>query len=90
MRHFLALVPLLALAACVQPETPAEPPAADACGASKYEGLIGQPAAVLDNMTFAAGTRIIQPNSPVTMDFRPDRLNVEISKNGRIDKVSCY
>lgn len=90
MRHFLTLVPLLILAACVQPDTPAETPVADACGASKYLGLVGQPSAVLDNMTFAAGTRIIQPNSPVTMDFRPDRLNIEISKNLRIDKVSCY
>lgn len=90
MRRFLTLVPLLALAACVQPQTPAEPPMADSCGAAKYEGLVGQPAAVLDSMTFAAGTRIIQPNSPVTADFSPGRLNVEISKNGRIDKVSCY
>lgn len=90
MRHFLTLLPVLVLAACVQPDQPAQPPADDACGAGKYQGLVGQPASVLDNMTFPAGTRIIQPNSAVTMDFRPDRMNVEISKNGRIDKLSCY
>ncbi len=87
--RYLALAPLLMLAACVEPDPMVNPPA-DACGAVKYEGLIGQPAKVLDNMTFPTGTRIIQPNAPVTMDFRPDRLNIEISNNGRIDKISCY
>lgn len=92
MRHYLALVPMLLLAACVQPETTVVGglPAANACEADKYQGLIGQPASVLDNMSFAAGTRILKPNMPVTMDFSPNRLNIEVSRNGRIDKVSCY
>jgi len=41
-------------------------------------------------MTFPAGTRVINPGDAVTMDFRADRLNIEVGVNGRIDKIGCY
>lgn len=92
MKRLLMTLPLLALTACVQPkgDEAVTNPDPNACGASKYEGLIGQPAAALDKMTFPAGTRILRPNSPMTMDFRPDRLNIEIGKKGTVTKVSCF
>lgn len=79
------------LAAC-EPVPPVEVPAEseDACGAAGYQGLIGQPRDVLAAMTFSAGTRIIGPDQAVTADFRPDRLNIEYGRNGRIDKISCF
>ncbi len=91
MTRFLRYAPLIALMACVPEEQtpPAEPPV-DECAASQYQGLVGQPASVLDKMNFPIGTRIIQPGSAVTMDYRPNRLNVEISTNQRIEKISCY
>ena len=91
MRHaFLACAPLM-LAACVMepPASPAEPDA-DACKAAGYQGLVGQPASVVAQMQFPIGSRVIGPNDPVTADFNPERLNVEIGRNGRIDKVACY
>lgn len=91
MKPAIFLAPLLLLAACVPAEPPVvEEPPRDACGAPRYEVLIGQPATVLTDMTFPAGTRIIQPGSAVTMDFRPDRLNIEIGQNQRVEKVACY
>lgn len=80
------------LAACEPiPVTPPDtPPAADECGAQGYQGLIGQPRTALAAMTFPVGTRVIGPDDAVTADFRPDRLNIEYSRNGRIDKISCY
>ncbi|MRX49694.1 hypothetical protein GI374_04370 [Paracoccus sp. S-4012] len=93
MRRLLLAAPLLALAACVEvvEPPPAEPlPDIDACRATQYQGLIGQPRSILAAMTFPAGTRIIGPGDAVTMDFRVDRLNIEVGTNGRIDKIACY
>lgn len=92
MRALLFALPVALLAGCVQPTPPAVPPEPDrdACKASQYQGLIGQSASVLSAMTFPAGTRIINPGDAITMDFRPDRLNVEIGVNGRIEKIGCY
>lgn len=78
-------VPLLA--ACVQP---AAEGAGDACGAAGYQGLLGQPEAVLRQMQFPASTRIIGPRDAVTDDYRIDRLNFEIGEGGRIEKIACY
>lgn len=59
----------------------AEADANDACGASKVEPWIGKEATVPVRIEVAqaagAGTdRWIYPDSVVTQDFRPDRLNV--------------
>ncbi len=91
MKHLLMLAPALMVAACVQTQEPSvvEPPA-DACKAASLQGLIGQPAAAVEKMSFPAGTRILRPNMPVTADYRVDRLNIEIGKTGKVDKVSCF
>ena len=79
------------LAACEPvPPAPAPAPPGDACGAAGHQGLVGQPREALAAMTFPDGTRIIGPGQPVTADFRPDRLNIEYGRNGRIEKVSCF
>ena len=89
--RILAVLPLLALAACVQPEANSvTKPDPDLCKASGMTGLIGQPKTVLKSMMLPAGSRVIGPNDPVTMDFRPDRLNVEIGADDRIAKIACY
>ena len=80
------------LAACepipTAPTTPDQP--SDECRASAYQGLVGQPREVTTQMTFPVGTRVIGPEDAVTADFRPDRLNIEYGRSGRIDKVSCF
>lgn len=80
------------LAACepvpTAPATPDQP--SDECRASAYQGLVGQPREVTAQMTFPVGTRVIGPEDAVTADFRPDRLNIEYGRTGRIDKVSCF
>lgn len=82
----------LALAAC-KPE--AEAPVAggvppdDACGAAALQGLIGQPASVLAAMTFGPATRVLRPGMAVTMDYSPERLNIELDAAETIIRVSC-
>ena len=52
----LALIPLLALAACIEPAPPAEPePAPDLCNAASMQGLVGQPASVLQDIVYEVG-----------------------------------
>lgn len=86
-----ALIPtlLVLLTACAPPPVSPEPDR-DACGASGYQGLVGQSKSVLATMMLPAGSRVIGPNEAVTMDLRPDRLNVEIGSDGRINSVGCY
>lgn len=71
------------------PTTAAEATAQDTCGASQYRGMIGTNIAAA---TFPAdsGIRVIQPNTPVTQDFRADRLNVIVDANGAITSLECY
>lgn len=89
---FIAAVIGATLVAACEPMPVEEtlPEAQDACRASAYQGLIGQPREVLNSMTFPIGTRQIGPDQAVTSDLRPDRLNIEYGTSGRIEKVSCY
>jgi hypothetical protein len=59
---------------------------ADLCGASALQDRIGQPVGAFE---FDEGTRIIPPNSAVTMDHRVDRLNVELDEAGIIVRIAC-
>lgn len=91
MRHaLLAGLPLLLAGCAIDGAHPPPAPDDDACRAASYQGLVGQPAAVLDQMQFPIGTRVIGPDAPVTADYRAGRLNIEVGPSDRIDKVSCY
>ncbi|TXI00913.1 MAG: hypothetical protein E6Q73_07930 [Pseudorhodobacter sp.] len=91
----LALVLPLALVACVEGEAPPNPgvilpePPAGACAAPDLQYLVGQPESVLQTMKFGGDTRIIRPGMAVTMDYREDRLNIEIDAVGTISRVTC-
>ncbi|MFP1642937.1 I78 family peptidase inhibitor [Pontitalea aquivivens] len=91
----LVLIAGLALAGCraapALPPDPANPadPGADACGAVRLQHLVGQPESVLQGMRFDAPVRIIRPGMAVTMDYRPDRLNIEIDARNRIARAHC-
>jgi Peptidase inhibitor I78 family len=78
----LALV--LAVAGCVAAE-----PEQNACGADGLQSLIGQDDAVLAAMTFPQGTRFLYPGTPVTEDYSPVRLNIDIEQSGTITGVWC-
>jgi len=88
----LAGCAIVMLAACqpvAQPEPMPEGPDQALCGADALQGLVGQPASVLQTMKFGQDTRIIRPDTAVTMDFRPDRLNIDIDRAERISRVYC-
>lgn len=79
--------PLLAVSACNQFPLP---PAAeeDPCGASGYRDLVGQNFAAV-TLPADLNARIIGPDTAVTMDFQPERLNIYVGEDGLVDRVSC-
>lgn len=99
MRTVLLIVPVLALlAGCSQlhevglGKDPDAPP--DTCGLGKTKRFIGVPAgpevlAEISTLVGEKNVRAIRPGDAVTMDFRPDRLNVEIGAGGRIERLRC-
>jgi len=84
----IAILALLT-AACVPGAPLPLPDITENCGAAGLQYLLGQPASVLDSLTLAPATRIIHPGMAVTMDYSPDRLNIEIDTNARIIRISC-
>ena len=89
MRPIIAAVPFaLLLAACQSPGA-AQSPAEDQCGAASRQNLVGTPAADLDQSTLPEFSRVIYPKTPVTMDYRLERLNVHVGEDGKISRVVC-
>ena len=79
----------LALMACNPTPPPRKVLVSGSCGAEGMQTLVGQDRSVLAAMTFPAGTRIIEPGQPVTMDYSATRLNILIGKTGKVERVNC-
>lgn len=88
-RRLALMLCALLPAACVQPGPPEPPALAATCGADGLQSLVGRPASVLQTMRFGTPTRIIRPGMAVTMDFAPDRLNIDINAAETITRVHC-
>lgn len=75
-----------------QTDIPVQPPTeeavADECGAAGYQALIGTNAAAV-TLPLELVHRIYQEGDPVTMDYRPDRLNIVTDADGVIIEVKC-
>jgi len=95
-QHLAAAAAAIALVACApmgagpEPATNPEGP----CDAAPVQGLIGRAvdSAVGAEAMRLAGARALRwigPNQAVTMDFRPDRLNVEYDESRRVTAIRC-
>lgn len=78
------------------PETPAEGKVDDmmVCDAAAVQNLVGQPyteAVSKDAQTRSKSKsmRLIRPGMAVTMDFRNDRLNIEVDDKSVITAIRC-
>jgi len=93
----LLLVGCGGMNAAPSPE-PAPPPprvaASDACGAGRVQDRVGRAyGAALDAAlraeSGAAAMRVIRPGMAVTLDHRPDRLNVHLDETDTIVALDC-
>jgi hypothetical protein len=92
-----------AVADAPAPEAPADtapastaplPPVVELCDENDVKDFVGKQSTddVVEQARVASGaktTRVIPPNSPVTMDYRGDRLNVNTDADGKIQSLSC-
>jgi hypothetical protein len=60
-----------------------------ACGADTRQDWVGQSVAVLNDIELPAGTRVLFPTTPATMDFNAERLNVAVDASDNITRVYC-
>lgn len=78
-----------------KPAAPTVPgPDDDKCNSRLAEKFVGQPYndALLAKIKAAVGhdtIRVVRPNQPVTMDFREDRLNVDLNASDTVTRVHC-
>lgn len=91
MRAAFLAVALLA-AGCATASAPAPEPSqeADTCGMARFEHLIGAPAADIDRATLPPRTRVITPDTVVTMDYSAERLNIMVGADGRVGSLRCF
>lgn len=73
--------------AITSPQTREEATAQDACGAGAYQDRIGTNVGQMD---VQPGARVVGPDTMVTEDFRPDRLNILTDAQGVITGFACY
>lgn len=77
---------VLGLAACEQTVPVSQSPD---CGAALMQGYIGQE---FDESMIPPGAdpvRLGGPNTPMTMDFRPDRLTIVLDAEGNVAEAKC-
>lgn len=85
----------LATMACATPgEEPPPVAGAGPCDAEAAQGLVGQQAsqalgAEAMRLSGAGQLRWIPPRTAVTMDYRPNRLNVEYDDDNIVTRIRC-
>jgi hypothetical protein len=72
----------------------ATPPAMEGCEASDLNFLIGKTldetlTARARDAAGASSVRVVRPGQMVTMDYLPERLNIEVDAAGKVIAVRC-
>jgi hypothetical protein len=64
-------------------------PPPDTCQMAAHQDLIGRVGAEIDQSTLPSGARVICHNCSVTMDYRADRLNIDLGPDGKVVRLHC-
>lgn len=59
------------------------------CAVARYRALIGQPIEEIDIDALPRPLRVYPTGSRITMDYRPERLNVVVGTDGNVVRVRC-
>jgi hypothetical protein len=96
MKHLLSIIALFSVGCTTisEPQQPAPPQLAEPCSTDAVQNLVGKPgtpelAADAMKRVGARTVRWLRPGMPVTMDFRGDRLNIELDEQNRVVTLRC-
>lgn len=59
------------------------------CDVSRHRELVGQPIDGIDTGALPGPLRVYRSGSRITMDHRPDRLNIVLDPDGRVAGIRC-
>jgi hypothetical protein len=62
----------------------------DACGASRYDHLVGEPYAELHDAALPANASVWDNSTVRTLEFKPGQLNIVLNGQGRIIAIGCF
>ena len=62
---------------------------AETCDAAQYKYLVGQAEESIDRTHLPRAYRVICADCMVTMDFNPNRLNIQMGADKRVGSVRC-
>ena len=66
-----------------------EQPKDRTCDVGRYRTLIGRPIEEIDTAALPRPLRVYRTGSRITMDYRPERLNVVVGPDGFVVKIKC-
>ncbi|PRY24175.1 peptidase inhibitor I78 family protein [Aliiruegeria haliotis] len=61
----------------------------DTCKLAEFQQFNNQNAATVEAAGIAAPYRVIAPNTIVTQEYNPMRVNFYLGGNGRVNRISC-
>ena len=64
-------------------------PPPDTCQMAQHTHLVGTAGADIDRTELPAGARVICHDCVVTMDYRADRLNIDLGADGKVTRLHC-
>ncbi len=71
------------------PPVGSDPAVPDTCGMAQHAALVGQPITSEGVPAEGPNVRHLRPDSQMTMDFSPQRLNIDIDADGIITGFRC-
>lgn len=59
------------------------------CAAASFQNLVGTSGDAVNRSSLPPGTRVLRPTTPMSTDYRTERMNVYIDASGQVEKVVC-
>jgi hypothetical protein len=86
MTRYIAIVMVLLLPLAAMAQTAVIP---DDCGASGFQGLVGQSHEIAEMLELEQPIRVIPSGAAVTTDYLPERINFDLDEAGTIVRITC-